>query len=123
MNNPERETPLRERSVPEISEALQQVLGQHLVAYAIFERSPKKIRMYAQGEETPTGAVEETLRDLAEVTEVLLQEEDGSAELVKALMLGRNPRLHDRAAIELFREGEGAVVVEAGRALARADYS
>lgn len=90
------------------------------MAYAISESDPKKIEVFANGEEAPDGDTEEIIRDLAEVTERLLEDEQGSEELVRATMLGMNPNLNDQSVIELFHQGEPKRVVEAAPYLANA---
>ena len=117
MKNPEERIPLRERPVWEISDELTRILGQQLIAFAICERNPQIIGAMARGDVKPTDEVEETLRDLAEVTDVLLEEENGSEELVRATMLGMNPTLNDRSVVEMFHEGEGKRVVAVARQL------
>lgn len=111
------ELPLRGRPVAEISGTLQDVLGQSLVAYAIRETDPATIGALARSEALPTEAGEVALRDLAEVTEALLETEDGSAEIVRAMMIGSNPNLQGQAVVELFHNGESARVVEVARQL------
>jgi hypothetical protein len=103
--------PLRDRQITEISETLQAVLGQQLVAYAIGECDPKVIGNFARDEAQPSEDVEATLRDLAEVTETLLFHEQGSAPIVRAVMVGMNPTLGDESVIGLFHEGQAQRVL------------
>ena len=90
--------PLRERSIPEIAIRLQEVLGQRLTAYALADKDPTIVGAFARDDIEPTAKEEATLRDLAEVTEFLLVEEECSPELVRAVMVGMNPNLNDSAA-------------------------
>jgi hypothetical protein len=104
--------PLREQSVPEIAAKLQEVLGQHMTAYALADDDPTIVGAFARGDIEPTKIEESTLRDLAQVTEFLLAEEECSPELARAVLLGMNHSLNDNAAIELFHQGESERVVE-----------
>lgn len=110
-HNPE-DLPLRERSIPEVSNVLQGALGQRLVAYAIGERNPKRIGQLARGEDAPSPVEEVTLRDLAEVTETLANKGCSDA-MTRSLLLGMNPSFDDEAPIQLFHQGDSARVVAA----------
>lgn len=116
QNAPE-ELPLRARSVREISEALQGVLGQQITAFAISERDPRRIGAFARGEDSPSEETEAVLRDLAEVTEVGLRMEKDSQEIVRATMLGMNPVLDDQSVVELFHKGLSDTAVKNARAI------
>lgn len=115
-NNPEL-TPLRERPIPEIADTLQHVLGQQITAFAIRERDPRCIGGISRSELVLTEESEVTIRDLAEVTEVLLEANGGSGEIVRSVMIGSNPSLNDRAPIELFHLGESSAVVLSAKQL------
>jgi hypothetical protein len=121
MTNPESsgedKTPLRDRPLAEIASVLQDVLGQQLTAYAINETDSRQIGAFAREEDTPTKIAEAYMRDLAEVTEVLLEDEDGSQETVRALMVGMNPMLNDQAIVEVFHQGEPERVLSVARQL------
>jgi hypothetical protein len=114
---PQKPIPLSERSVPEISRELQRVLGSRAVAYAMGLESPEAVGDFSAGAVAPGPDVEATLRDLAEVVETGLEIENGSAELVRATLIGMNPNLNDQAALELFHNGQGQRVVEAVRSV------
>lgn len=109
--------PLRDRGIPEISETLQEVLGQRLVAYAINETDPSNLDGYAKAEKIPTDEVEATLRDLAEVTEVGLKIEHGSTDMLRAGMIGKHPNLDDKSIIAMFHNGSGNYAAEVATSL------
>lgn len=102
------EIPLRDRPMEEIVGTLRQQIGSELVAFAMGEDDGKTIRAIGAGR--PAGPdLEDSLRDLAEVTEELMQRND--ARTVKGLMVGMNPELGDQAPLALFRDGRAAEVV------------
>ncbi len=111
------EVPLRDRSISEISGTLRSVLGQRLVAYMITEEDPDKIGAFARSEDSPKIEVEAVLRDLAEVVEIGLGIDDGSADIVRATLIGMNPNLNDFSPAELFHEGRGEEVATAAQSI------
>jgi len=102
-----------------IVQSLQEVLGQRLVAYAIGIKDPKAIGRYATGRQTPRAEVERRLRDLFQITRLLLKAE--SAETVRAWMIGANPQLADLAPIEQLHEGSVQPVIRAAGAFAEGE--
>jgi len=51
--HPEQSVALRDKPVSEISSTLQEVLGQRLVAYAICERDPRQVGVFARQKPAP----------------------------------------------------------------------
>jgi hypothetical protein len=96
-----------------IAQSLQETLGQRLTAYAVGSRDPKAIGKYAAGRH-PRSETEARLRDLFQVTRLLLDQE--SAPTVRAWMIGANPQLEDRAPIELLHQRQIAPVMRAAQA-------
>jgi len=106
--------PLREQDVHEIAFTLQRILGQRLVAYAIGEQDPRQVDAYALTLVEADKEKEAKLRDLAEITELGLEQE-GSDEVLRASMIGMHPNLEDRSIIEVLRTEDSQKVVSAAR--------
>lgn len=87
-------------SAAAIAERLQDMLGQQITAYAIGIKDPRSVGRYARAESNPSPNTEKRLRELYEVTQLLLTRE--SAETVRAWLLGSHPLLEDRSPIELL---------------------
>ena len=103
-----------ERNGRELAAALQEALGQKLVAFAIGDRHPKTIGRYARGERAPE---DEALRGLTNLYAIVRVLERGMRqETVKVWMLGSNPRLRGKAPIEVFHEGKVDKVMGAATA-------
>lgn len=107
--SPAEQVPLRQRPIHEIAGILQDVLGQHLVAYGIGEINPERIDLFARLEDSPEEEAEKVLRDMAEVTEVLTERD--TPDVARAIMIGMNPCLNDRAPIDVMHDGESKLVV------------
>lgn len=90
----------RSASIASIAARLQDMLGQRLTAYAVGLKDPKTIGRYARGDNPPRDEKDERLRNLFEVTQVLLHKE--TPETVRAWMVGAHPLLEDQAPIELL---------------------
>ncbi len=76
MKSPEHTTPLHTWEVPEMTDVLQRTLGQRVVAdYAGIE-SANNVRLVVDGKRVPDQFSTERLRDLAELTETILEIED-----------------------------------------------
>jgi hypothetical protein len=89
---------------PAVAERLQDALGQRLTAYSVGILSPKDIGRFAKGEEQPDDETANKLtRLLEDVVEPVLAVD--SPEVLRALIIGSNSGLDDRAVIEVFREG------------------
>jgi hypothetical protein len=104
---------LLDRDVSQIAAALQDALGQKLVAFAVGDRHPKTIGRYARGEREPDDGTHAQLVDLYLIFQILAS--GMRAASVKSWMLGANPRLRGRAPIEAFHEGRTEAVREAAR--------
>ena len=94
-----------EASTAAIAQALQQELGQRLVAYVTETRSPKAVGRWAQGVE-PRDDARRRLRELYR-TVLILQEAYGP-DSVKAWLEGANPDLDNHAPVEILRGGQQA---------------
>lgn len=118
---PEGETPLRDRPIQEVTSALQETLGQRMVAFAISEPRPKRIGAFACGEAVPSEDEEKTLRDIAEITEAM--EQRGATEAASYIaMLSENPVLDGGVPIILIHDGESERVAAVADQLLQADY-
>jgi hypothetical protein len=104
------------QDVATLAQSLQETLGQRLVAYAVGIRDPKAIGKYARGR-APRADTEARLRDLFQVTRLLLGRE--SAATARAWMIGANPQLEDQAPIELLHNRQLGPVLRAAEAFVR----
>lgn len=102
------------RTGNELAAALQQVLGQKLLAYALGDRHPKTIGRYARDERLPDDATVAVLVDLYTIVGIL--EQGMRRETIRTWMLGSNPRLRGKAPIVVFHEGNAAKVKGAAKA-------
>jgi hypothetical protein len=102
-----------EMSPAELTSALQAVLGQKLVAFALCDRHPKTIGRYARGERPPDDQTHRQLVDLFTIVGVL--ESGMRRQAVKSWMLGANPHLRSKAPIEVFHEGRTSDVMRAAQ--------
>lgn len=87
-------------SIESIAERLQDMLGQQMTAFAVGIKDPRTIGRYARGESAPWPKTEKRLRELFEITQVLLARE--TPETVRAWLLGSHPLLEDQSPIELL---------------------
>lgn len=89
--------------IDRLSQWLELTLGARLVAYAVGV-TVAEVARFASGDEEPAGAVERRLRNLYQATWfVAASDGPGSAH---DWLLEPNPRLENRSAAELLREGE-----------------
>ena len=109
-------TALRE-DIANVAQALQETVGQRLVAYAVGVRNPKLVGRWARGEHVPRGVNDRRLRELFRVV-MLLVEAGETAATVRAWLIGANPQLEDRAPIEVLHEGDPAPVLRAAESFA-----
>lgn len=99
------------KTFPDVASALQEILGQRLVAYVAGVGSPKNVGRWATGATAPQNHdVEQRVRNLYRVVCTLSAKlsSDGalSDEGVRAWLLSTNPELSDGTPIDLLREGE-----------------
>jgi hypothetical protein len=87
-------------SIASIAGRLQEMLGQRITAYAVGIKDPRAIGRYAREQSRPGPNTTKRLRELFEITQVLLARE--TAETVRAWLLGSHPLLEDRSPIELL---------------------
>src|ERR1700685_282263 len=78
-------------SIEAISQRLEETLGQQMAAYAVGVRDPRALGRYARGERAPVLETEKRLRQLFEITQMLLARE--TPETLRAWMLGSHPSL------------------------------
>lgn len=95
--------------------ALQGLLGQKLVAFAIGDRHPKTVGRYARGERHPEDAALGRLTDLYTVVLILERGRAQPGRWIKQWMLGANMRLGGRAPAQVFHEGHSDRVMGAAR--------
>jgi hypothetical protein len=101
-------------AVRPMAQALQEALGQRLVAYATGTRSPQAVGRWAAGHNKPYGQVQRRLRALYRVYLTLSETEDDAT--IRAWLVGANPQLGERAPIELLREDDETAVFRAATA-------
>jgi hypothetical protein len=88
-------------SIDSVAGRLQEVLGQRITAYAVGIKDPRTIGRWAgDGGQKPREATEKRLRELFEITQILLGRE--TPETVRAWLMGSNPLLDDRSPLELL---------------------
>src|SRR3954451_5040627 len=98
---------------PQLAAELQELLGQKLVAFAIGDRHPKTIGRYARGERDPEP---ETLGRLVDLYTVIRILRTGMRDhVIKAWMMGSNPRLKGKAPIEAVHDGRAYEVMGAAK--------
>jgi hypothetical protein len=107
-------------SIDQIAERLQDMLGQQITAYAVAVKDPRSIGRYSRGESTPRLEAQQRLRNLYEITQVLLARE--TPETVRAWLLGSHPLLEDQAPVELLHADNRPPVERTASADARTGY-
>jgi hypothetical protein len=107
-------------SINLIAERLQDMLGQQIAAYAVAVKDPRCIGRYARGESTPRQETQQRLRNLYEITQVLLARE--TPETVRAWLLGSHPLLEDQAPVELLHADNHPPVERTAAAETRTGY-
>lgn len=107
-------------SIDLIAGRLQDMLGQQITAYAVEIKDPRSIGRYARGESKPRPETQQRLRNLYEITQVLLARE--TPETVRAWLLGSHPLLEDQAPVELLHRDNHPPVERTASADARTGY-
>lgn len=110
----------RRTDIASIAERLQEMLGQRITAYAVCVKDPRAIGKYARREQRPRPGTEQRLRNLYEITQVLVTKE--TPETVRAWMIGMHPLLDDRTPVELLHEDDHSAVERTASSDARAGY-
>jgi len=110
----------RRTTIERIAERLQDMLGQQITAFAVGIRDPKAIGRYARGAQEPRSETEQRLRDLYEITQVLLTRE--TPETVRAWLVGSHPLLEDQAPIALLHADNPPPVARTATAETRTGY-
>jgi hypothetical protein len=106
-------------SIELIAGRLQDMLGQRITAYAVGIKDPRAIGAYATGRK-PQDKTEKRLRELFEITQVLLARE--TPETVRAWLLGSHPLLEDQAPIELLHADDNPPVARTASTDANVGY-
>ena len=88
-------------NIDSIAERLQEMLGQQITAFAVGVKDPRAIGRYARGEAAPRQNTATRLRQLYEITQVLLARD--TPETIRAWLLGSHPMLEDQSPIEIGR--------------------
>jgi hypothetical protein len=112
LDGPEGEIPPRERPIPEIMCLLQESLGHTVIAYAIGDDDLERLEPLTKGEVLPSEEAESTLRDLAEITDILAKK-GITGDMVQTVMFGMNQAFDNEAPITLIRRGQSAKVAAA----------
>ncbi|MGO4856753.1 hypothetical protein [Arthrobacter sp. 2MCAF14] len=91
--------------VPELIQALRDILGARLVAYLGSVKETRAVRQWADPEDPrkPSAAVEQRLRDAYQIAGTL--REVDSATVIQAWFQGMNPYLEDHSPAMVLREG------------------
>jgi hypothetical protein len=108
--------------VPELVQALRDLLGAHLVAYLGSVKETRAVRQWADADDQrkPSALVENRLRAAYQIAGTL--READSAAVVQAWFQGMNPLLNDLSPAKVLREEDpdesGPKVLAAARAFA-----
>ncbi|MEZ5116074.1 MAG: hypothetical protein R2737_07385 [Candidatus Nanopelagicales bacterium] len=100
--------------IADISEFLQENLGQRLVALLAGGMDPKAVGRWASGQNQPRPDAERRLRTAFQVFHLLQSVE--SPHTVRAWFVGMNPQLEDLAPVEALAEDRLRDVLAAARA-------
>lgn len=90
--------------LPELVQALRDILRVKLVAYIGDVQETRTVRQWADDIRRPSQAVESRLRDAYQIAETL--RERGAAVVVQAWFQGMNPLLDDQAPAKVLRKNE-----------------
>jgi hypothetical protein len=107
-------------SIASIAGRLQGMLGQQITAYAVGIKDPRSIGRYARSEQEPRPEAQQRLRNLYEITQVLLARE--TPETVRAWLLGSHPLLEDQAPVELLHADNHPPVTRTASTDSRTGY-
>lgn len=106
--------------IPSIAGRLQDMLGQRITAYAIGIKDPRAVGQYARDLQQPREETKQRLRNLYEITQVLVSRE--TPETVRAWMVGAHPLLENRAPVELLHADNHPPVERTATTDARSGY-
>jgi hypothetical protein len=106
-------------SVPQVVEALREILGAHPAAYLGGVKETRAVREWIEDTREPGfEAVRQRLRDACYIAALLAERE--AVGVVQAWFTGMDPQLGDRAPARLLREGDPERTVVEVTAAARA---
>jgi hypothetical protein len=94
--------------IDRLAEWLEATIGPGLTAFAT-AASTSEVARIAHGDEEPADALEKRLRNLYAVVRLLTERDRTST--APEWLTSPNPDLHDRAPVELLREGESPAPV------------
>lgn len=109
-------TPYREAlsvDTSDMARALQDTLGQKLVAYMVGVSDPVTVGRWANGRSNPSTANADRLREIFQIAQELLAVEKPS--LVRAWFVGMNPDLGFSPPAQLVAEGQAQKAMTAAR--------
>jgi hypothetical protein len=90
--------------LPELVQALRDILGAKLVAYIGAVQETRAVRQWADDVRRPSQTVENRLRETYQIAQTLRERD--AAVVVQAWFQGMNPFLDDQAPAKVLRESE-----------------
>lgn len=99
-------------AIKDVSAALQQHLGQALLA-VIVDKNVRTLTRWSAGAARPPAADEKLLRDTYQVLELVLTVEESP--VARAWFMGMNPQLDDASPAEALAAGQARLVLGAAR--------
>lgn len=99
--------------VPALTRALQEHLGQSLLA-VIVKTQPRTISRWIAGTSRPPAAKERVLRDVSQVFDLITTVD--TPRVARAWFMGMNPQLDDVSPAEVLADGDARAVMAAARA-------
>lgn len=100
--------PPGELPLPELTRALDTVLGLRLVAVVAGVRQPRAVKAWERGQRRPSPGAEARLRTAWRVTQLLLERE--APDTIQAWFTGMDPFLDDEAPALVLRQDPERVV-------------
>lgn len=100
--------PPGELPLPELTRALDTVLGPRLVAVVAGVRQPRAVKAWERGERRPTPVAESRLRAAWRATQLLLERE--APDTIRTWFTGMDPYLDDEAPALMLRRDPERVV-------------
>jgi hypothetical protein len=97
-----------ELPLPEVTRALDAILGPRLVAVVAGVRQPRAVRAWERGQRRPSAEVEARLRAAWRATQLLLERE--APDTIRAWFVGMDPFLDDEAPALMLRQDPERVV-------------
>jgi rhodanese-related sulfurtransferase len=97
-----------ELPLPDVTRALQTILGPQLVALVAGVRDPRAVRAWGRGSRQPSAQAVARLRGAWAVTQVLLERE--APDTIQAWFIGMDPFLDDEPPVLVLRRDPERVV-------------